>query len=55
MWLHRSSRAPAVAGVPLVLLFWDSAQVSVRASDGDPEAGAEPEAHHVAHGLRACP
>ena len=37
-----TSRRRSCAGVPLVLLLLRSAQVSVRASERDPEAGAEP-------------
>src|SRR4051794_18186910 len=42
MELYRPRARRFRAGVPLVLLFLGSTQVSVRASDGDPEAGAEP-------------
>jgi YHS domain-containing protein len=42
MWLDRPRARRLCAGVPLVFLFLGSTQASVRASDGDPEAGAEP-------------
>ena len=42
MWLNRPCARRLRAGVPLVLLFLGSTQVSVRALDVDPEANAEP-------------